>query len=132
MKNEFQKDIYELDLINLKEETTDEKFLKLKISEVEEKNLWRVFDILCGKRSFKENELKWFDASDVKRILRKLGVKNVPQQKLDLMIWEVDENLDKKVDEKEFELMYKKCIEDKSHLEPKNLFHFIQYLMFCK
>ena len=28
------------------------------------------------------------------------------------MIWEVDENLDKKVDEKEFELMYKKCIED--------------------
>lgn len=28
------------------------------------------------------------------------------------MVWEVDENLDKKVDEKEFELMYKKCIED--------------------
>lgn len=28
------------------------------------------------------------------------------------MIWEVDENLDKKVDEKEYELMYKKCIED--------------------
>lgn len=48
------------------------------------------------------------------------------------MIWEVDENLDKKVNEKEFELMYKKCIEDSSHLEPKNLFHFVQYLMFCK
>jgi hypothetical protein len=29
------------------------------------------------------------------------------------MIWEVDENLDKRVDEREFELMYKKCIEDK-------------------
>lgn len=29
------------------------------------------------------------------------------------MIWEVDENLDKWVDEWEFELMYKKCIEDK-------------------
>ena len=28
------------------------------------------------------------------------------------MVWEVDENLDKKVDEKEFERMYKKCIED--------------------
>lgn len=48
------------------------------------------------------------------------------------MIWEVDENLDKRVDEKEFELMYKKCIEDKQHLEPKNLFFFVQYLMFCK
>ena len=48
------------------------------------------------------------------------------------MVWEVDENLDKKVDEKEFELMYKKCIEDNSHLEPKNLFYFVQYLMFCK
>jgi hypothetical protein len=48
------------------------------------------------------------------------------------MIWEVDENLDKRVDEREFELMYKKCIEDKQHLEPKNLFFFIQYLMFCK
>lgn len=29
------------------------------------------------------------------------------------MIWEVDENLDKWVDDREFELMYKKCIEDK-------------------
>ena len=41
------------------------------------------------------------------------------------MIWEVDENLDKKVNKKEFELMYKKCIEDKSNLEPKNLFHLV-------
>ena len=47
------------------------------------------------------------------------------------MVWEVDENLDQRVDEKEFELMYKKCIEDRSHLEPKNLFYFVQYLMFC-
>ena len=31
------------------------------------------------------------------------------------MIWEVDEDLDKRVNEKEFELMYKKCIEDKNH-----------------
>lgn len=48
------------------------------------------------------------------------------------MIWEVDENLDKKVEKWEFELMYKKCIEDKSNLEPKNLFHLVQFLMFCK
>lgn len=121
-----------LDIMSLKEETTDEKFMKLKISEVEERNLWRVFKILCGPRKYKENQLKHFDASDIRRVLKKLGVKKIPQKKLDLMIWEVDENLDKKVDEKEFELMYKKCIEDKIHLEPKNLFYFVQYLMFCK
>ena len=45
---------------------------------------------------------------------------------------EVDENLDKRIDEKEFELMYKKCIEDKTFLEPKTLFNLVQYLMFCR
>lgn len=45
---------------------------------------------------------------------------------------EVDENLDRRVDRKEFELMYKKCIEDKTGLEPRNLFNLVQFLMFCK
>ena len=45
---------------------------------------------------------------------------------------EVDENLDKRIDEREFELMYKKCIEDKTFLEPKTLFNLVQYLMFCR
>ena len=45
---------------------------------------------------------------------------------------EVDENLDMKIDEREFELMYKKCIEDKTFLEPKTLFNLVQYLMFCR
>ena len=48
------------------------------------------------------------------------------------MVWEADENLDGKIDEREFELLYKKCIEDKLHLEPKNLFHLVQFLMYCK
>ena len=132
IKNENPTDIDNFDLIQLKEETSDEKFMRLKISEVEERNLWRAFEILCGPRTYKENELRWFDANDLKRILKKLGAKNVTQQKVDLMVWEVDENLDKKVDEKEFELMYKKCIEDKNYLEPKNLFNLVQFLMFCK
>ena len=77
MKNASKKQS-ENDIINLREETTDEKFLKLKISEVEETNLWRAFEILCGKRNYKENESKWFDASDIKRILKKLGIKFMP------------------------------------------------------
>ena len=48
------------------------------------------------------------------------------------MIWEVDENLDKQVDWQEFTLMYKKCIEDKTGLEARNLFNLVQFLMFCK
>ncbi len=48
------------------------------------------------------------------------------------MVWEADENLDSKIDEREFELLYKRCIEDKLHLEPKNLFHLVQFLMYCK
>ena len=28
--------------------------------------------------------------------------------------------------------MYKRCIIDKSGLEPKSLFHMIQFLMYCK
>lgn len=35
---------------------------------------------------------------------------------IEMMIWEVDENLDQKVDKYEFELMYKRCIFDKSGL----------------
>ena len=71
----------------LREETTEEKFMKIEISEVEKKNLWRVFDILCGERIFTEDEPKWFKGSDIRRVLRKLGVKSLPQHKIDIMVW---------------------------------------------
>jgi hypothetical protein len=35
------------------------------------------------------------------------------------MIWEVDEDLDEMVSEYEFELMYKRCVNDKTGLEPR-------------
>lgn len=44
----------------------------------------------------------------------------------------MDENNDKKVNKKEFKNMYKRCIIDKSGLEPKSLFNMIQFLMYCK
>lgn len=40
--------------------------------------------------------------------------------------------MDKKVDAKEFWNMYKRCIIDKSGLEPKSLFNMVQFLMYCK
>ena len=41
------------------------------------------------------------------------------------MIWEVDENLDDRVDVHEFELMYKRCRNDKTGLEPRSLFNLV-------
>lgn len=61
-----------------------------------------------------------------------MGVAGVLQHELEQMVWEVDENLDNKIDEQEFELMYKKCIEDKVHLEPNGLFLLTLFLMYCK
>lgn len=73
----------------LREETTEEKYMKIEISEVEKKNLWRVFKILCGDRRFREEETKWFNGTDIRRVLKKLGIRNVSQQKIDIMVWVV-------------------------------------------
>lgn len=45
---------------------------------------------------------------------------------------EVDEDLNEEVSYYEFLLMYKRCIYDKSGLEPRNLFYMVQFLMFDK
>jgi hypothetical protein len=41
------------------------------------------------------------------------------------MIWEVDENLDGKIDKYEFYLMYKRCRHDTTGLEPRNLYNLV-------
>lgn len=48
------------------------------------------------------------------------------------MLWEVDENLDSLIDQEEFINMYKRCIMKNSDLEPKSLYHMVQFLMYCK
>lgn len=48
------------------------------------------------------------------------------------MIWEFDEDLDKKISRKQFYTMYKKCMMDPAAAEPKKLFHLTQFLMYCK
>ena len=42
-----------------------------------------------------------------------------------MMIWEVDENLDSRIDRYEFELMYKRCIFDKSGLGKKKFIYIL-------
>lgn len=48
------------------------------------------------------------------------------------MVWEEDEDLNEEISFYEFELMYKRCIFDKTGLEPRNLFYLIEFLMFDK
>ena len=51
---------------------------------------------------------------------------------IEQMIWEVDENLDGRIDEYEFRLMYKRCVNDQTGLEPRNLYNLVQFLMYLK
>ena len=69
----------------------------------------------------------------LRKMLRKYSInKKYSPEEIEQMIWEVDEDMDKKVSKYELEKMYKRCITDKEELEPKKLFYFIQFLMFDK
>jgi len=70
-------------------------------------------------------------ADDIGKVLLDLKFK-MNRSEIDLMIWEVDENLDDKVSKEEFDLMFKRCIQDDTGLEPKNLFNLVQFLMYDK
>lgn len=43
---------------------------------------------------------------------------------------EIDEDLNEQVDKYEFTLMYKRCVFDKTGLEPRSLFNLVQFLMY--
>lgn len=70
-----------------------------------------------------------FDKKDVIRILTELTFP-FSKPEVDQWIWEVDEDLDGSINEYEFTLMYKRCIFDKTWLEPRNLFNLTQFLMY--
>lgn len=70
-----------------------------------------------------------FDKKDVIKILTELQFPYTKPE-VDQWIWEVDEDLDGCINEYEFTLMYKRCIFDKTWLEPRNLFNLTQFLMY--
>ena len=132
---------------------TSEEILTMtvEIKPIEKKALDKVFKRLCrATPSFEEDAntssadyiKDYFTAEDLVKVLAELRhVAGRPE--VDLMIWvkqagfclicqEVDENLDRKVDRNEFDLMFRRCIEDKTGLEPKNLFNLVQFLMYCQ
>ena len=77
---------------------------------------------------------------DVARVLQFLGLKPTKTQ-VNLIIWEVDDDLDGYVNKEEFYTMYQRCIvSDKlahahglePRLEPRKLFNLVQFLIYDK
>ena len=66
------------------------------------------------------------------KALATLGAK-ASKNDVELMIWEVDDDIDGFVSEKEFEKMYKRCTRMvESGLEPRKLFNLVVFLMYDK
>ena len=68
---------------------------------------------------------------DLARVLQFLGCKP-SKSEVNLIIWEVDDDLDGYVSKEEFQTMYKRCISDETGLEPRKLFNLVQFLMYDK
>lgn len=60
-----------------------------------------------------------------------LGCKPL-RSEVNLIIWEVDDDLDGFVSRDEFQTMYKRCISDDTGLEPRKLYNLVQFLMYDK
>ncbi|CAD7952930.1 unnamed protein product [Amoebophrya sp. A25] len=99
--------------------------LEEQISQVEYDCLKKVFHYIDARKDSR------LDASEISEVLFKLGYKSTARE-IDLMIWEVDDDLDHHVSWEEFLVMYQRCISDKTGLEPRNLFNLVQFLMYDK
>lgn len=67
----------------------------------------------------------------IRKILRKID--KVPsREELNLMVWEVDDDLDGRISRYEIEKMYKRCLWDEEELEPKRLYNLVLFLMYDK
>lgn len=104
-KEEDEKRAAEVAKLQKKEETSEERFMKVQICEQERDNLKRVFALFIaeqkaiahagkGKKEHgKEskiadiNSIDWFDSKAVRAILAKLGVKEIREHDIDIMIW---------------------------------------------
>lgn len=102
------------------------------IKPIEKECLDRVFKYLTAKDTKKQEQWrKHISMMDLANTLMFLGLKPTRNQ-IKLMIWEVDDDLDGYVSEDEFMTMYKRCISDKTDLEPRGLFNLVQFLMYDK
>lgn len=79
----------------------------------------------------KPDAVKRVHARDLMCALEYLG-KHTNKKEVEDMLWEVDEDIDGAVSWTEFELMFRRNIQDKTGLEPCQLFSVVQFLMYDK
>ena len=109
-----------------------EELKGVEIQTIEQEQLDRVFNYLCTRDSTKPEDHKdKIGPMDVARTLQFLGLKP-SKSEVDLIIWEVDDDLDGYVNKQEFQTMYKRCISDDLNLEPRKLYNLVQFLMYDK
>ena len=111
--------------------TSPAEILKtVEIQSIEQEQLNRVFEFLTTRDTTKTEKEK-ISAMDIARALQFLGCKPT-RAEVELIIWEVDDDLDGYVSKHEFETMYKRCISDKEDLEPRQLYNLVTFLMYDK
>ena len=54
------------------------------------------------------------------------------KSEVNLIIWEVDDDLDGYISKEEYQTLYKRCISDETGLEPRKMFNLVQFLMYDK
>eukprot|EP00825_Cyclidium_porcatum_P002209 TRINITY_DN11011_c0_g1_i2.p1 TRINITY_DN11011_c0_g1~~TRINITY_DN11011_c0_g1_i2.p1 ORF type:complete len:273 (+),score=81.22 TRINITY_DN11011_c0_g1_i2:192-1010(+) len=125
---------------------TEEEILQIKISTAEETALNKVFAVLSNgnlvvseqqkqqlKEQQKDQKKKEDEPSfDTNKLIAILTQLNYPIKKpeIEQMVWEIDEDLDQKVDYREFMLMYITCRRDDTYLEPRSIYNVVQFLMY--
>ena len=104
----------------------------VEIKPIEMECLDRVFGYLTREdRTKSEENSNKIGPGDLLKVLTYLGLKPLKSE-VNLIIWEVDDDLDGYVSKDEFLTMYKRCISDDTGLEPKKLFNLTQFLMYDK
>ena len=110
--------------------TSPAEILKtVEIPSIEQEQLNRVFDFLCSRDQTKTDNLDKIGAMDIARTLQFLGCRPTKSD-VELIVWEVDDDLDGYVSRLEFETMYKRCITDFADLEPRQLYNLVTFLMY--
>ena len=103
---------------------------QVQIKPIEQVCLDRVFAYLIDKDQKKPAEHKAkIGPGDLTKVLTWLGCKPLKSE-VNLIIWEVDDDLDGYVDKTEFLTMYKRCISDETGLEPRKLYNLVMFLMY--
>jgi hypothetical protein len=95
-------------------------------------NLDKCFNSQLAKENNPNNDFETkISIKALRKILRIID--KVPsKEELELMLWEVDDDLNKEISRYEVDKIYKRCLWDEEELEPKRLYRLILFLMYDK